>query len=214
MAEPVARRRWWGRAMFVALSLLVILAHLIPLETVPPALGGLSIEPIEAIGLQPNADAALLPDDDLLPRDPVRWIAPDLLLLLALAWVARRPSLVPALAVAAVFLLADFLFQKPPGLWAGLVLILSEIIRNRAYTLRTLPFWIEWATVASGIAVITFIERFTLSMVLVPQAPLGLTLVQLTLTIIAYPLVVFVSYVLFGVNRPAPGEVDAFGHRL
>ena len=134
--------------------------------------------------------------------------------MLALAWVTRRPSLVPAVAVAAVFLLADFLFHKPPGLWAGLVLILSEILRGRVHTLRTLPFWMEWGTVSVGITVITAVERFTLSMVLVPQASLGLTLVQLTLTILAYPLVVFVSYAVFGVHRPAPGEVDASGHRL
>lgn len=214
MAEPIATRKLWGRTAFVLLSLLVILSHLIPLETVPPALGGISIEPIDPVDLpvETGAEAAL--EEELLPNDPVRWFAPDILILLAMAWIARRPSLVPAVAIAAVFLLADFLFQKPPGLWAGLVLILSEVIRSRAYTLRTLPFWMEWATIGTGIVIITAIERFTLSMVLIPQASLGLTLIQLTLTILAYPLVVFVSYALFGVSRPAPGEVDEFGHRL
>ena len=111
-------------------------------------------------------------------------------------------------------MLADFLFQRPPGLWAGLVLILSEILRRRARSLRTLPFWIEWSTVTMGIAAITMIDRFTLTMVAVPQASMGLTLLQLTLTILAYPLVVFVSYAVFGVSRPAPGQVDALGHKL
>lgn len=214
MAEPVARRKWWGRLAFLLVSLLIILAHLIPLDTVPPSWGGVSIEPIEAPELTVETEAGAVLADDISPNDPARWIAPDLLILLAMVWVARRPSLVPALSIAAVFLLADLLFQRPPGLWAGLVLILSEIIRSRAYILRTLPFWIEWATVAAGITAITLIERFTLSMVLVTQAPLGLTLIQLTLTLLTYPLVVFASYLVFGVNRPAPGEVDAFGHRL
>lgn len=199
--------------MFIGLSLLIVIVHMIPLETVPPSLGATSLEPIEAAPTQPPPEAATLTEDN--PQsDPVRWIAPDLLILLTLAWVTRRPSFVPVIAIGGIFLLADFLFQRPPGLWAGLVVILSEILRARARIMRTLPFWIEWGTVAVGIAIITAIERFTLSMVLVPQASLGLTLIQTMLTIAAYPLVVFGSYALFGVNRPAPGEVDALGHRI
>jgi rod shape-determining protein MreD len=207
MDENVARRRWLGRLTFVLLGLFIIFTHLIPLETVPPSLGGTSLDPI----VQPRATAGT--ETDVL-FDPVRWIAPDLLILLALAWVTRRPSFAPALAIGVVFLLADMLLQRPPGLWAALVLILSEILRGRSRSMRTLPFWLEWATVAIGIVIITAIYRFTLSMVLVTQAPLGLTLVQLMLTIVVYPAVVFVSYALFGVSRPAPGEVDALGHRL
>jgi rod shape-determining protein MreD len=207
MDENVTRRRFLGRLTFVLLGLFIIFTHLIPLETVPPSLGGSSLEPIT----QPRATAGT--EVETL-YDPVRWIAPDLLILLALAWVIRRPSFAPVLAIGIVFLLADMLFQRPPGLWAGLVLILSEILRGRARSMRTLPFWLEWATVAMGIVVITMIYRVTLSMVLIAQAPLGLTLVQLVLTIIVYPVVVFISYAVFGVNRPAPGEVDGLGHRL
>ena len=207
MDENVTRRRWLGRMTFVLLGLFIIFTHLIPLETVPPSLGGSTLEPI----VQPRATAGT--ETDVL-YDPVRWIAPDLLILLALAWVTRRPSFAPTLATGLLFLLADMLFQRPPGLWAALMLILSEILRGRARSMRTVPFWLEWATVSFGIVAITVIYRFTLSMVLVPQAPLGLTLLQLMLTITMYPAAVFVSYAVFGVNRPAPGEVDALGHRL
>ncbi|MEL6958833.1 MAG: hypothetical protein AAGL89_07795 [Pseudomonadota bacterium] len=206
------RQRWLGRLIFAALGLLLILIQLIPLETVPPSLGGQSIQAID-----PPTGESDLSDPTLVnpaAQDPVRWIAPDFLLLLTLVWIARRPSFVPALVVAALFLMTDFLLQRPPGLWAGLVLILSEVLRARTYSLRTQPFWVEWATVGIGLIAITVVNRFTLSMVLVPQASLGLTLLQLTLTIAAYPLVVFVSYALFGVSRPAPGEVDAYGQRL
>jgi rod shape-determining protein MreD len=116
--------------------------------------------------------------------------------------------------IAVLFLLADFLFQRPPGLWTALVLILTEILRGRSRSIRSLPFWLEWVTVAIGITVISSIYRLTLLMVLVPQGPLGLTILQLGLTLVTYPVVVFVSYALFGVNRPAPGEVDALGHRI
>ena len=53
----------------------------------------------------------------LLPLEttPRRWAAPDLLVCLCFAWALRRPDYVPALAVAGVMLLADLMFQRPPG---------------------------------------------------------------------------------------------------
>lgn len=211
MAELQLHHLWLRRSIFFVLCVLVLLSHLIPLETVPPSLGGVSVELAErpAPGLaQPPG-----PDQQVSAEDPVRWIAPDLLILLTLAWVTRRPTFVPALFVVVLFLAADFLLQKPPGLWTCLVLMLSEFLRSRSRNLRTLPFWIEWATVSFGLAAITLLDRVILSAVLIPQASLGLTLLQLALTIATYPLVVFVSYAFFGISRPAPGEVDAAGRR-
>lgn len=208
MAEnTLARRRLIGRIAFVVLGLFIIFVRLIPLETVPVGFGSSSLDPIT----QPRATAGTQTE---VLFDPIRWIAPDLLILFALAWVTRRPSFVPALAIGGIFLLADMLFQRPPGLWTALVLILSEILRGRSRAMRTLPFWLEWMTVAIGIVIITAINQFTLSMVLVSQAPLGLTLGHMLITILFYPVVAFVSYILFGVSRPAPGEVDALGHRI
>ena len=123
--NTLARRRVIGRITFVALSLFIIFTHLIPLETAPPSFGGSTLEPIT----QPRATAGT--ETEVL-FDPVRWIMPDLLILFAFAWVTRRPSFVPALAIAGIFLLADMLYQRPPGLWTGLVLIASEIRRARA----------------------------------------------------------------------------------
>lgn len=203
------RRRWVGRTAFLTLGMLIIFAYLIPLETVPPSIGGTTLLAIEQRG---TAGQTVAEFETFV--DPVRWIAPNFLLLLAATWVTRRPSFAPVWVIAGLFLLADLLFQRPPGLWTALVLILTEILRGRARSMRTLPFWLEWATVAMGIVLITAIYVFTLSMVLVPQASLGLTLAQLMLTIALYPVVVFVSYAVFGVSRPAPGEVDDLGHRI
>ena len=152
----------------------------------------------------------------LLPLQtlPRSWGAPDFLLLFTLAWAARRPDFVPALLVAGAFFLSDLLLQRPPGLWTGLVLILSELLRSRAKSMRSLPFPLEWAFVAVGIAAITLVNRATLVMVLVPVASLGLTLIQMALTIVVYPVVVVISHYLLRVSRPAQGAVDEFGHRL
>jgi len=111
-------------------------------------------------------------------------------------------------------LLTDLLFQRPPGLWAALVLILSEAIRKRAPNIRNMPIGLEWGTVTVGIVAITLIYRLTLAILFLPQAPLGLTLIQMAMTILFYPLVVVLAHFIFGVSRPAPGQVDSLGHRL
>jgi rod shape-determining protein MreD len=72
----------------------------------------------------------------------------------------------------------------------------------------------EWLTVATAIAAVTLGGRFALTIVMMPQAPLGLTLVQMVLTILAYPLAVAFAWAAFGITRPAPGEVNALGQRL
>lgn len=149
-----------------------------------------------------------------LQTHPRSWGAPDLLLLVTLAFAARRPDHVPTLLVAAAMLLSDMLLQRPPGLWSGLVLILAELLRSRARSLRSLPFPLEWAFVAIGITAITLANRAILAITLVPLSPMGLTLLQLAITIVAYPPVVALAHFVLRVSRPAQGAVDELGHRL
>lgn len=149
-----------------------------------------------------------------LNLEPGGWAPPDLLLAVTVAWVARRPDYAPFYVVAVVFLLSDLLFQRPPGLWAALVLVMTEVIRTRALSIRNMPLALEWGSVAVGIVAITLANRVVLAIVMLPQAPLGLTLIQMLMTIAAYPVVVIVAQYLFGVARPAPGAVDSLGHRL
>ena len=116
--------------------------------------------------------------------------------------------------IALLFLIADLLFQRPPGLQAGLALILTEMLRARAAGLRQLPFPLEWATVGLGIFAIALLQRVVLAMTLTPQSSATLTLMQAAATTLVYPLLVLGAYLAFGIARPAPGEVDSLGHRL
>ncbi|WP_439156011.1 rod shape-determining protein MreD [Yoonia sp.] len=152
----------------------------------------------------------------LVPLDmrPSRWAPPDLLLAFTLAWVARRPDYLPVMVIAGLFLIADLLFQRPPGLWAALVVILTETLRRRARELRNMPLVLEWGTIAFGIVAITLANRVVLAVLMTPQAPLGLAFSQMVLTIAIYPLIIFVSHYLLGVRRLAPGAVDGKGHKL
>lgn len=152
----------------------------------------------------------------LLPLDtlPRNWAPPDLMLAITLVWAARRPDFLPVWLVGLVFFGADLLFQRPPGLWAALVVLLTEWLRRRAAGFRSLPFLLEWMTVAIGVAGITIAYRSVLFATMTPQAPLHLTVVQAALTVLCYPAVVGLAHLVFGVSRPAPGAVDSLGHRI
>lgn len=146
----------------------------------------------------------------LLPIEvgAARLPAPDLILCLAFAWVLRRPDYVPLLLVALVTLLGDWLLLRPPGLWTALVLIGLEFLRTRQQFTREMPFPVEWAMVASVLLAATLANRLVLALFQVPQGGLGLTLLQLGATALAYPLVVLVTHGLLGVRRVAPGELE------
>ena len=151
----------------------------------------------------------------LLPLDtlPRGWAGPEIMLALTFAWVLRRPDHVPPILIASVFLLADLLFQRPPGLWAALVLLGSETLRAREPGLRDLTFAAEWAAVATTLVAMTLGYRVVLALLLVDQAPLGLSLMQLVATLVAYPFVALLSHWAFGVRKIAPRDIDALGSR-
>ena len=152
----------------------------------------------------------------LLPLDtlPRGWAGPDLIAALAFTWVLRRPEYAPPLLIAALVLLADLMFQRPPGLWAALVLIGSEVLKRRAAGLRDMSFVPEWLTVAAVLVAMTLAERTVLAVLLVPQAPLGLSLMQVVMTVLAYPLVVAASALLARVRKVRPGDAAAIGGRI
>jgi len=151
----------------------------------------------------------------LLPQDtsPRGWAGPDLILALSCAWVLRRPELVPAPLIALVFVTTDLLYQMPPGLWAAFVVIGTETLRSRAPGLRDLTFAVEWLTVAITLTAMTLGNQLALAILLLDRPPLGLSLMQLVMTLITYPLVAYGSQIIFGVRKQAPGDVDALVNR-
>ena len=152
----------------------------------------------------------------LLPlgSTPRRWAGPDLIMALAFAWSLRRPEYVPALSIGVIFLLADLLYQNPPGLLAALVVIGSESLKSRARALREQPFVVEWFNASVVIFAITVIYRMILAILLIPQASFSLSLTQAAATALLYPMVVFVSQSVFGIQKSALGDVNALGQRL
>ena len=149
----------------------------------------------------------------LLPLDftPRRIAPPDWIAALTFAWALRRPDFVPPWLVAAVLVLADLLMQRPPGLWAALVLVAAEYLRRRDRGLRDSTFLEEWLTVALVLGIISLIYRVILGLTIVSAGTFALALTQYGATVLAYPLVVGLSHLLFGVRHTAPGEYDPAG---
>ncbi|MCF7746739.1 rod shape-determining protein MreD [Sulfitobacter sp. M39] len=209
MDELSPLRLWLMRAAFLALTLVLLFFHLLPLDTQPIALFAPELSPPLAT-IDP-AEARLRA---LLDQGSDRiWIAPDLLIAFALAWSVRRPDYVPALLLAVAFLLTDLLLQRPPGLWALLALLACENMKTRGRTLRDSTFGAEWLAVSVWLIAILMLNRIVLSLLLVPPPQWSLSLFELAVTILTYPAVVFVTHALMGVRKSAPGDLDSMGNR-
>jgi rod shape-determining protein MreD len=151
----------------------------------------------------------------LLPLDTVarNWAPPDFLIALAMAWSLRRPDYVPILLLTLVMLVADLLFNRPPGVLTLLVVLGCEFLQSRTQPQHETTFAAEWLSVALVITAITLLNRFILSMFAVAQAPLSLSLIEMLATIIAYPGVVLLSQGFLGVRKLSPAEDESMGAR-
>jgi rod shape-determining protein MreD len=151
----------------------------------------------------------------LLPLDtaPRFWAPPDLLILLAMAWSLRRPDFVPALSIGLVMLLADLLFQRPPGLLALLTVLGCGFLKARAAPHRESTFASEWLAVAVAVTGSATVNRLVLVLFGVQQAPLGLTVIEAVMTIAAYPLAVWASQSILGVRKLSPAEAETLVSR-
>lgn len=151
----------------------------------------------------------------LLPLDtlPARWVMPDLLMGFAFAWAVRRPEYVPVLLLAVIFLLADLLLQRPPGLWAFLMLMACESLKAQTGSLRVTGFPVEWLTVAGMILAVTLAYRVILAVFVIEMPGFGLALMQMGFTIVVYPLIAGVTHAFMGVRKSTPGDLDTLGDR-
>lgn len=148
-----------------------------------------------------------------LETEPRFWAPPDLLLAFAMAWSLRRPDYVPALSIGLVMLLADLLFHRPPGLLALLTVLGCSFLKARAAPHRDSTFASEWLAVALALAGIATLNRLILALFGVEQAQLSLTVIQVVMTIAAYPLAVWVSQSILNVRKLSPAEAETLVSR-
>jgi len=139
------------------------------------------------------------------------WPAPDLLLCLLVAWMIRRPDLLPMPLVAGVFLAADLMLMRPPGLWAALAVLAGEWLRARQRGLRAAPFVAEPGLLAALMVAMVLAHWAVLAVLFVDQPRLGLQLLQVPVTVAAYPAVA--ALLQFGLGLRRRPVIDGFGRR-
>lgn len=139
------------------------------------------------------------------------WPAPDLLMCLLVAWMIRRPDLLPMPLVAAVFLWADLMLMRPPGLWAALAVLAGEWLRRRQRGLRAAPLMAEPGLLAGLMVAMVLAHWAVLAVLFVDQPRLGWQLLQVPVTVLAYPVVAGVLHAGFGLRRRP--VIEGFGRR-
>ncbi len=139
---------------------------------------------------------------------------PDLILCLMIAWLMRRPDFLPLWLIVPVVLVEDLILLRPPGLWTLLVVLASEFLRSRSALTRELNFLVEWLLAAGVMVAMLAAYRLVFALALLPEPPLGFAVVQVLWSVVAYPLVVGLSRLMFDLRKPATGEIDDYGRRL
>ncbi len=134
---------------------------------------------------------------------------PDILLALTAAWVLRRPDSVPVLLIVPVFLFADFILGRPPGLWTLLALTMTELLRIQAAGQNDRPFLIEWFTFTVFVMLMLLIQGVLLSLTLSPTPNMDHVLGLFAKTVLLYPVIVFLLYYVFRVRAPRDVEGSA-----
>jgi len=139
---------------------------------------------------------------------------PDLLLGLTFAFMLRRPDFTPFWLIAIIFLLSDILLAQPVGLWTAIMVVTAEFVRTQEYRFRELAFPLEWLFVTGTIFLALLANRIILSMSMVPVAGFGSVMLHFIVTVIAYPVVVFLCFFLLRIRKITPDEAIRYGHRL
>ena len=142
---------------------------------------------------------------------PSHFAGPDLLMAITLAWTIRRPEFVPTLLVAVVYLLADFLLQRPPGLLSLLVILGCKLIETQSIRLRTSSFTNEWIFIGCIITSIILLFWMVQALVGISQAPIKVNFVQITFTFLLSPLIVVISHLFFLIRKSRMPVEDIIG---
>ena len=132
-----------------------------------------------------------------------RFPGPDIILVLTIAWTIRAPNQLPAVLVGAVLLVADLVLMRPPGLMAAITIVGVEFIRARQSTWRGLNLPAEWAIGGAVVAAILITNALAHTIFLVPQPPLGQTVIRLLISVLVYPIMVAVVLYVFKIESAA-----------
>jgi len=118
---------------------------------------------------------------------------PDIPLVITFVWVMRRPDVMGPILITIAFLFADMILQRPPGLWALIVLCGSMFLRSRTIYFKEVIFFYEWLTISIVIIICFIANQFLLLLTFLPTHNLEFLVKQALFTIMLYPIFIWLS---------------------
>ncbi len=127
---------------------------------------------------------------------------PDLLFLATSSWLIRRPNDLPMFIIFLIHILSDVILLRPIGLWSGLSLVVFVFINWRiSRTKAIFKFGQELVFVMSLSTLLIITNMLFHYIFRIINPPLTMILLQLTFTLIIYPLVIFFLHYVIGVRH-------------
>lgn len=132
----------------------------------------------------------------LLPLQTVpRNIAgPDIIMAFVFYLCLRQPMSVPSILIAIVILIEDLFLQRPPGLYAALIIMAGAWLKLSASHNPDRSYFRDWWMAGLAILGVMIGGRVILAMALVPLPSLTLHLSQSIATIAIFPIVGVLAY--------------------
>ena len=113
---------------------------------------------------------------------------PDVLLVMSFSWIIQRPDIIGPILLTMTFLFADFILQRPPGLWALIVLFGGMFLRTRSIRFKEVFFIYEWATVSAVIIFCYTLQNVLMRFAFITLYDFKLTSIQALTAILFYPI--------------------------
>ncbi len=138
----------------------------------------------------------------------------DIMFCVVCIFIIRRPEIVPFWLIGLIYLTFDIFQSKPFGVWTACILIATEVLRANRNAFRENLFPFEWITI-SAIFILALFANQTFLTISIVDTPLMLNLLwECIFTILAYPIVLFITTYILRVRKPALGEFDVKGQKI
>ena len=115
-------------------------------------------------------------------------LIPDILLVMTFSWIIQRPDIIGPILLTMAFLFADFILQRPPGLWTLIVLFGGMFLRTRSIRFKEVFFIYEWATVSVVIIFCYTLQNVLMRFTFVTLFDFKLTSIQALTAVLFYPI--------------------------
>ncbi|MGV6838578.1 MAG: hypothetical protein ACWA40_00130 [Planktomarina sp.] len=136
-----------------------------------------------------------------------RYFNPDLILALTLSWALYRPDVLQPILVGTALLCADFILQKPPGLWAALVVLGTVFLRGRKAEYDHRTFIDTWVLLSIVTICLFVLYNFVLRVTFSPAPSFMLGMAETISTCMTFPLIHIISAQVFQMTPNLKKEV-------